>query len=436
MLRVPLSYARAGMRLALPVFHPQREDTVLLTGGIELDDRLIGRLRELRIREFWIDFPQTEEICQWVNPGVLQAQAALTRQIGHVFDDVSSGTSLDASYPAFRDSMSGMLSKLLDCPEAAIFMQQMAAASSPALRHSSNTCFLSVLMGLRLENYLIKQRMRLSPNVARDVSDLGVGAMLHDIGMLRLEDSVVDRWKEDGNENDSEWREHVRIGYEMVQGIVPAPAAAAVLHHHQRYDGSGFPYKQGAGGAYESLAGEDIHVFARIIAAADLFDRLRHEQSVRIDVEDGPPTMPVVRALRLMLGEPYCKWIDPTCMKALIAVAPPYSPGTMVRLNNGITGVVYQWNPEDPCRPIVTEATGLPGIDGESSTPGRMWDLRESQQLRIVEVDGEDVSGDNFFPTNPGEFVLESPDMGIDVSTPAWFMAPPKKKAESKRKAG
>lgn len=402
MLRVPIAHARAGMVLALPVYHPRRGDTVLLKEGRPLDARSVWRLGELGVREIWIRYPGFEIIEEYLPRETLEAQATIVRHVAEAFDAVTRDAHAELEYDAYRSAVASLLERLLANPRAAVFIQEMAECSRPALRHATTVCFVSVLMGLKLEGYLISERSRLQVPAARDVTSLGLGAMFHDVGMLRLDPEVVHRWNATLDESDEAWRRHVWIGFEMVRHAIGPAAAAAVLHHHQKYDGSGFPRRIRLDGSDEPLAGSDIHVFARIVAAADLFDRLRHPPAQGPDAEP----VPTVRVLRRMQEKPLADWLDPVVFRALLAVTPPYPPGTIVELSNGVRGVVVEWCPRDPCRPTVQELPSDP-FDvprGELIAPRHV--LRDMPEVLVVRAGGHDVSADNFFSQSPEAFEL------------------------------
>jgi hypothetical protein len=155
-------------------------------------------------------------------------------------------------------------------------------------------------------------------------------------------------------------------------------------------------------GATEYVWGSEIHVYARIIAGADLYDRLRHPPGAPAD---HPPT-PVVGVLNRLRGEPYRRWIDPMVFKALLSVIPAYAPGTLVRLNTGEHAVVTEWYPDDPCRPTVHTIPD-PRVSLEAPMArGERLMLRRRSDLLVVEAEGQDVSADNFYPGTPGEFDL------------------------------
>jgi hypothetical protein len=400
MLRVQMSHARPGMVLALPVYQPRRPDTVLLAPGITLDQMLITRLRENSLREVWIRYPGMEFLGEFISPEIFEAHARLTANLSEVFDAISADAHARLDYPRYRESIVGLIERLLAAPRAALFVQEMADTALPGLAHSSNVCFMSILMGLKLEDYLVSQRSRLVAWNARDVTSLGVGAMLHDIGMLRLDPATLERWYRTHDDSDPAWRRHVAVGYDMVRGQIEPTAAAAVRHHHQKFDGTGFPVRRSGAGEEHPCAGQDIHIFARIIAAADVFDRVRNPAPC--GREPGAPN-PTVRTLRLMQQPPVRNWIDPMVFKALLAVTPAYAPGTMVELSNGVRGVVAEWFPQDPCRPTVLECD--PCRPALHENP-RRFVLRGQHSVSVVKAEGHDVKGENFYPAHPGEFDL------------------------------
>jgi len=408
MLRVPITYAKPGMMLAMPIRHPQRPEHLLLQAGYELDQAAIGRLRELRLREVWIRYPNLEFIGKYINPHILEEQAKVGKAIGGALESVMRDATAKLPYPAFKSTIRDFIDKLLDDPQAAIFIEEISETDEPLLRHSCSVCFLSLLMGLKLEGYLVQQRRRLAAHRAKDVVNLGVGAMLHDVGMMRIDPKARQRWLESHDETDPAWREHVIVGYQLVQGHIEPSAAAAVLHHHQRYDGSGFPVRREDDGVLRGLVGERIHIFPRIVATADLFDRMRHPP------DRSTPT-PVVRALRRMQSPEIASRMDPMTYKALIAVTPPYPPGSLVTLSNGVRGVVIEWHPSDPCRPVVQ---ALGDISEDHAKKGaapdaERFDLRRDRKLHVVEAEGERVLEDNFYPKKVEEFAIDLDGRGF-----------------------
>ena len=401
MLRVPLIQARPGMQLATPVLHPERPDTMLLRAGFTLDDRSIERLRSMFLPEIWIEYPDLRFIEKYISPKISQQRGATQKMMSEVFDRLSNNTNAKLDYAMFRNTIRDLVQTLIDEPDAALYIQAMSEGNRPLLRHSADVTFVSLLMGLKLDAYLIAQRKRLAAHRAKEVVALGVGSMLHDIGLLEIDETALQRFYETQDESDPEFRRHVELGYEQINGELDAPAAAAILHHHQHFDGSGFPAREMGDGEVRGLAGEEIHIFARILTAADLFDRLRYPHS-----SDGP--IPAVCALNGMRQAPYRDWIDPIVFKALLSVVPAYAPGTVVKLSNGERGAVVDWDPADPCRPTVQQIVCLEQLASRrgDAPAGVKFVLSERRDLSIVEADGVDVSDANFYPGHDSEFAL------------------------------
>ncbi len=254
-------------------------------------------------------------------------------------------------------------------------------------RHSTAVMYLSVLMGMKLCDYLAKQRRHIDPARAREVTNLGIGAMLHDVGIPQLDQSVRDCYDVIGDENDPAWQEHPSLGYDMVRGEIEPSAATVVLHHHQRRDGSGY-----AGARWPAINGKRIHVFAQIAALADQFDRMCHPVN--------RPQQPAVCVLRTLLEEAIGETFEPQVLQALCLVTPPYPPGSVVRLTDDQWAVVVRHNGADPCHPIVQIVPGPPESFGaDDVAPGPELDLsRTAGELHVAEHDGWDVTKLNFEP--------------------------------------
>ena len=388
------------MKLALPVHHPRHHEVVLLRAGVSLDEYSIPRLGELFVPEVWIAHPGTEDLVRFVDPRILASYRELTTTVGMAIDTAMVQSTVQLEFSDYKRTVMSVIARLMENPQAAVMVSDLVGGDRPFVRHCGNVSVLSLLMGLKLEFYLVRERPKLSPALARDLSGLGVGAMLHDIGMTRLAPEVLERWNATRDETDEGWREHVRLGYEVVQGELDPSAAAVVLHHHQRFDGSGFPCR-GEGEAQVCLKGSAIHIFARIAACADLYDRLRHPAHAPGASDEATPPIPAVRALRLMQQAPYSKWIDPVVYLALLTVAPPYPPGTVVTLSDGRKGVVVDWSPMDPCRPTVKVLDAARGGAQEERIS-----LIENPSITVFECDGAYVGDDNFYPAFEGQFDL------------------------------
>lgn len=407
MLRVRMADAQAGMELAMPVVHPESTGTLLLKPGHQLNEHTLRGLRELRVREVWIRYPALESLRRFVSEEVAAGCRELARRIAGAIDALVVDRDAPLDYAAYRMATGGVIGALAKSPTAALYIMEMADARAAPVRHAANVCFLSLLIGLRLSTYLEQERRRLPGRAARDLTSLGVGALLHDVGMLELDEETLARWERTGDESDEGFRAHVHLGSEIVHAPgseCDATAAAVVLHHHQRFDGSGFPTRVGPDGIAAGLKGREAHVFARIVAVADAFDRERFGRGTRRRASEEPPPIPAVRALRHLLEPDVRARFDPVVLRGLLAVTPAYPPGSMVTLSDGRRGAVTDWSPLDPCRPTVEVLDPKDWRRREEDRRRVRVDLAKRRELSIVEIDGHDVRGDNFYPGHEHEF--------------------------------
>ena len=108
-----------------------------------------------------------------------------------------------------------------------------------------------------------------------ELIDLGYAGLLHDIGLLTFPSGADDHAPPLSADDYARFQSHPRVGAAMLQPFPRLKSAAlCVAHHHERWDGYGYPY---------GLRGKFIPLGARILAVADLYDALQSS-------EGGPPT--------------------------------------------------------------------------------------------------------------------------------------------------
>lgn len=133
---------------------------------------------------------------------------------------------------------------------------------------------------------------------------LEIGALLHDIGKIAIPDAVL---LKRGPLSQEEWecmRQHPQLGASMVRAWAALqPALPAVLHHHERYDGGGYP---------AGLEGLAIPPAARIVAVVDAFDAMLTTRPYR----QGLPLETALRELERCAGSQF----DPEYVQAFIAM--------------------------------------------------------------------------------------------------------------------
>lgn len=137
---------------------------------------------------------------------------------------------------------------------------------------------------------------------ADELDTLRRAALLHDIGKIGVEDRVL---RKTGPLSDDEWdamKEHPLIGYKMLSGLpFLKPSLDGVLHHHERWDGGGYP---------DGLKAEGISAIVRILTLADMLDAMTSDRPYR-------PALPFENAIyevRRLAGAQF----DPQVVEAFL----------------------------------------------------------------------------------------------------------------------
>lgn len=191
--------------------------------------------------------------------------------------------------------------------------------------HSANVGVLSVAIGS-----MISQDHRF-------LSILGVAGLLHDVGKLALSSEIINK---PGALSPDEWaamRAHPVIGAQMVAAMpgIDKAAVVAVLEHHQRFDGTGYP---------KPLGSQRQHLVSRIIALADAYDAMTSRRSYSAARQHD-------QALSIITSSMGTSF-DPALVQLLIKMLGVYPPRSIVRLSDGALGIVIEAS-ESAERPTV-----------------------------------------------------------------------------------
>lgn len=192
--------------------------------------------------------------------------------------------------------------------------------------HSANVAILSLALGSMVTSDY------------RFLSSLGVGALMHDIGKLSVDLSILNK---PGALTPEEWanvREHPVRGaqaFSLLPGVDRA-AMVSILEHHMRFDGTGYPTRTPV---------RLQHLASRIVAVADSYDAMTSRRSYSAArVQD--------QAMSL-LAKGAGSSLDPALVRLFIRLMGVYPPRSVVRLSDGQVAIVLEPSPSDAVRPKV-----------------------------------------------------------------------------------
>ena len=201
--------------------------------------------------------------------------------------------------------------------------------------HVVDTAVYSILVGMEL-GWEVKH-----------LEDVAVGALLHDVGYIRLPKNMVQaQWR--GTQVELPiLQQHVRIGAVLLQNNrqFPPEILQMVKEHHQYQDGSG--YSQG-------LSGELVSMPGQLLGLVDYFDEL-------IAGGGDPGGFSPALAIRRIYQEAQKGKFSTKIIEAMIRILGVFPVGTLVQLSSGEQAVVVKQNPEGSVKPHVKIIRGPKG---------------------------------------------------------------------------
>ncbi|MDR2521322.1 MAG: HD-GYP domain-containing protein [Spirochaetaceae bacterium] len=217
-----------------------------------------------------------------------------------------------------------------------------------------NTAILTAIIALELK---VPEQM---------LPELVSAAVLHDVGMLRIPRAVLDKHTPLTAEEKLVIQRHAILSFQIVQDEMryPQTVAQAVLQHHERWDGLGYPQR---------FSGTDIDKFASIIAVADSFEAMVCTKPYRNSIT-------AYKAMKTMLSE-NSSHFSPRVLRAFVKMMGIYPVGSGVVLNNGLRAKVQANNHDAPLRPVLTV---IADAAGKKVAFGEQVDLLTNKTLYIT----------------------------------------------------
>ncbi len=235
--------------------------------------------------------------------------------INGIMDDVYSGKAIQVL--SLKRSITPMIESVIRNPDALMWVAMIRKRDDYLYNHSLNASMLAVTVG---------RQIGLSKD---ELHDLAMGAMLFDIGKMKLPKELLQKPGKFSKEELLVTKKHVQFGVETLQGTqdINRNIMDMVKYHHERHNGSGYPYH---------LKGTDIPLFARIAAVVDCYDAIT---SIRPYAE---PLSPYEAIIKLY------EWRDvdfqSEIVEQFIQAIGLYPTGTLVEMTSGQVGVILAQN--------------------------------------------------------------------------------------------
>lgn len=193
----------------------------------------------------------------------------------------------------------------------------------------------------------------------KEIHDVGIAGLLHDIGKMRIPQEILNKPSRLTEQEFEVMKKHARYGYDMLREKTGFNnnVLLGVLQHHEKLNGTGYP---------DRLADKDIHLYARIIAVADIYDSLvtRRAYKQKISKRDS------IEIIMAMTSE-----LDIFVMQSFLDSVILYPVDSIVTLSNGEEAKVVKNNPGFMLRPTVV------GVQS-----GRVYKLAEDLKCASIVI--------------------------------------------------
>lgn len=297
---------------------------ILLREGVVLTQKYINKLMDLGILYVYIKDKNLSDI-----PGqdlhFLEIKTQAVKALNKVYSRVHNVSNGD--FKETLKTINELVEYLIDNKEVNfMYLTELKTYDNYTFVHSLNSCVVSLFLGVQMA---YSKAMLI---------DLGAGTLLHDIGKMKIPQSILNKNGKLTEEEYDVMKTHPEIGYEMIKSMnsINERGKSIVLEHHERYDGKGYPY---------GLKGNEISKYARIACVSDVYDALISDRIYR-------RAFPPNEAYEFILASSGT-FFDPEIVDLFRNHFCVYPLGIEVKLSNGCHAYVIGQNKGFPDRPRV-----------------------------------------------------------------------------------
>lgn len=292
------------------------------------------------------------------NKVIDQARKAYSQaldQTKRIITDVKMGRQVD--FETSAEALEGVIESAIQNSDTIVCLSKLSKYDSYTYSHSINVAAIAVVFG----EYLGMPR--------KDLEVLGVAGMMHDLGKTAIPNRIINKRGRLTRNEFEQIKKHPIFGLKILEKSpgIPTGVMQAVAEHHEKFNGSGYPH---------GLKKSDTSVFGRILSLADVYDALTSDRSYKDAILPN-------KALAIMYGM-RDQDFDAREVQLFIKCLGIFPAGSLVKLNSGNYGVVFESNPQQPLLPKIKVI-----LDEDlSPIPAKLVDLAvpdNGTELKIVE---------------------------------------------------
>lgn len=317
-----LNECQPGIQIAETVFNDY--GAVIVTENTILDENMISRIKKLGIIKVKV-YDQANNMITASGSELFRAQYnENVSTIKSILHDISSGKNIDIKM--VNNISDSIISRINENKDIVNSINQMRNADEYTYTHSVNVSLLCMLMGKWLKFDLQK------------VKSLVITGILHDIGKGKIPIEILNKPGSLSKDEYEEMKKHTVYGYKIAEAIpnLDENILKGILLHHERDDGSGYPF---------GVKSDQIHVFAKIVAVADIYDAMTSNRTYRS--KESP------FEVFEMIEKDTFGVLDQRVTSLFLKNIAAYYIGDIVKLSTDDIGEIVYINPNHISQPIV-----------------------------------------------------------------------------------
>lgn len=315
--------------LSKPVFHDN--GNILIQAGIPLSQRIINRLIKLGIAFVYIhdDITKDIEVKNAISDETrVEAINTIKKEFAEIENHHIIGESLNTIHLSknFAKVVQKILTDIKESDDVISILSDVYCYDSYIFTHSLNVTIYTIGLGMELK-FNEKQ-----------LFEIGLGAILHDVGKIMVPKEILEKNGRLTNEEFEIIKNHSRAGFDLLRNApnISLITAHCAFQHHERLNGSGYP---------QGISGDQIHLYAKILAVADVFDAVTSNRVYR-------KAMLPHEGLEILYAGAGTLF-DKQIVEMFSRTVAIYPTGLTVYLSDGRKGVVSRQNKFFSMRPFI-----------------------------------------------------------------------------------
>lgn len=312
MQKISIANLQPGMIVAKNIY--DADANLLLSKDIVLTERYIERLRTMSLSAIYIATKDPHNNIIYPED-ILREQTRLKaiKSISNTFQKCLCKKKLDVD--AVSEVTQDIIDEIMQSRSRMIQLTNIMSFDEYTFSHSVNVCAIATLLGV-ISDYSPKR-----------LTELALGAILHDIGKIKIPLSILNKKDRLTDEEMQVMKKHSEYGFDLLRAtshlsVVPMHVA---FQHHENFNGTGYP---------RGLKQARIHEYARIVAIADVYDAIttdRPYQKARTPHQ----------AYEIMLADSGNKF-DTSLLEVFFENLAIFPVGSFVLLNNNFYAMVIE----------------------------------------------------------------------------------------------